>query len=527
MRAWRSGACALIVSLLAGCGAKTGLQTWDAEPVPPECQTDTDCDDGLYCTGAEACREGRCIAGAPIVCTDGDQCTDDACVEQSRSCVHRAATRDVDGDGYNGPRAGHQAGDNGSCGDDCNDANAAIHPGATEICNGVDDNCNLIIDDNATFTPADTDVAVSGIETAPSGPGGMAWSGTQYMSSFWGYTGGKAHVYFAPLDRLGNNLMPPQRQLTLNQSDAYGAAVAWTGTVLGVVWQDRRDGDYEIYFNRLTPDGDTLGPAQRVTFTPGFSINASIAWTGSEFLLAWQDERDSRDTGAYEIYAQRIDGEGRQIGENVRITNDPANSEAPIIASSPRGTAIVWLDGRGGAIGDPTGSRGIWFNTLTNDLRRMSLDLRITPMGQNVVSPTLAWNRDRWVIAWHDADPMSPDHEIWATTRDVGGLPIVAPVRLTNDPGFSRYANVVPLGDRLLVTWADTRSGGGYEIWARMFDADLHPSSPETQVTHAPRDSVYPFAALGPEGDVGILFRDQREGPWRVRFTRLQCAIPR
>ncbi|MEI8257961.1 MAG: hypothetical protein WCJ30_19975, partial [Deltaproteobacteria bacterium] len=189
--------------------------------------------------------------------------------------------------------------------------------------------------------------------------------------------------------------------------------------------------------------------------------------------------------------------------------------------------ALTWLDGRGGDITDPRGSRGIWFATFTSDLRRMLPDQRVTEMGLDVVAPTLVWNRDRWVLAWYDGAPDSADYEIWGTTRNAGGLTIVPPLRLTNDLNYSRYPNLVPLGDRLLLTWADDRAGGNYAIWARMFDASLAPMSPESQVTHSPRASVWPVATLGPDGDVGILFRDQRDGPWRVRFTRLQCAIPR
>lgn len=48
---------------------------------------------------------------------------------------------------------------------DCNDANAAVRPGATELCNSVDDNCNGQIDDgvvSSTVTPSGTVNTCSG-----------------------------------------------------------------------------------------------------------------------------------------------------------------------------------------------------------------------------------------------------------------------------------------------------------------------------------------------------------------------------
>ncbi len=529
-RAAIAAMCAMFaMTLTLGCGARTAPRVWDAAPPVPDCITDEDCDDHLYCTGRESCREGRCVPGAPVVCIDGDECTGDDCSEATRTCVHAALSRDADGDGYRAPRDGYRPGAPGACGDDCDDTNRNVHPGATEICNGIDDDCNGVIDDRATFTPTNIDVRVSEPSTAPSGPGGLAWAGERYLSSYWGYTEGTSHVYFSALDRNGMRIStPPQIRITLTPSDAFGAAVAWNGTELGIVWQDRRDGDYEIYFNRLTPYGERLAPDQRVTFARGFSINPSITWTGTEYILAWQDERDTLGSGGYEIYAQRVARDGRQVEDNARITRDPSNSEAPIIVSNARnGLGLVWLDGRGGPMNEPTSSRGIWFAVLSNELQRMSPDLRITRPGESVVAPALTWNRDRWVLAWHDAADASPDHEIWGATRDAGGLEIAAPLRLTNDRGFSRYPTLIPLGDRLMLIWADDRTGPGYEIYARMMTPELTPLTAETRVTMAPRDSVYPVATLGPEGDIGVLYRDQREGRWQVNFTRLQCAIPR
>ena len=57
------------------------------------------------------------------------------------------------------------------------------------------------------------------------------------------------------------------------------------------------------------------------------------------------------------------------------------------------------------------------------------------------------------------------------------------------------------------------------------FAKDLDPLGAEVRIPNAPRDSVFPGAAFGPGGDLGVLFRDDREsGKQNIYFSRLGCT---
>ena len=50
------------------------------------CETQADCDDGIYCNGEEVCRDKVCLSGRPVRCDDEIECTLDRCDEEARAC---------------------------------------------------------------------------------------------------------------------------------------------------------------------------------------------------------------------------------------------------------------------------------------------------------------------------------------------------------------------------------------------------------------------------------------------------------
>ena len=189
----------LTTALLCACGSGSTPDASGADTALV-CHSDAECDDGRFCDGEERCVDGECVLGALVLCEDGVACTTDRCDEARRGCVHEAPDgdgdghmpvdcggddcddadanlfpgnveecdagghdedcdpttfgfRDADGDGYPDQTCCNTAPDGSElCGDDCDDGLPAAHPSEAEVCDGLDSDCDGLIDEGVTAT---------------------------------------------------------------------------------------------------------------------------------------------------------------------------------------------------------------------------------------------------------------------------------------------------------------------------------------------------------------------------------------
>ncbi len=135
-------------------------------------ETADDCDDG----------DASVHPGAEETCNG----IDDDCDGDADEGVKSLYYRDADGDGFGDSGVTTQAcsmpGGYSSTSGDCDDTDGEVHPGATEVCNDRDDDCDGAVDDGLLvifFRDADGDGYGTGTDTvyACSDPGGYTGTG--------------------------------------------------------------------------------------------------------------------------------------------------------------------------------------------------------------------------------------------------------------------------------------------------------------------------------------------------------------
>ncbi|HUT56128.1 MAG TPA: hypothetical protein VM658_22240 [bacterium] len=216
----------------------------------------------------------------------------------------------------------------------------------------------------------------------------LAWTGSEFGLAFCG--GWPYEIYFVRFSP-GGVVIGPELRITYNGFWGRHPQLVWTGSEFGLSWHDFEEPAYDLWFTRISSDGLKIGPDLYVPFPRGKGANSSLRWTGSEFGIAWNDTRD----GNPEIYFARISAQGSKLGPDLRVTYDGAHSLNPSLAWSGDEFGLSWQD-------DREGTDQIYFAKISSQGLKMSKDFPVRIGSCRSSNPALAWSGSEFGVSWQD-----------------------------------------------------------------------------------------------------------------------------
>ena len=296
-----------------------------------------------------------------------------------------------------------------------------------------------------------------------------------------------------------------------------------------IFWQDSRSGsDYDIYAQHITGAGLISANTDANWVANGIAISTA---TGNEYtptavtdgaggaIVVWQDGRQG--AGNYDIYAQRVDGDGNKLWAPGGVpvcaaANNQINQT--ILADGAGGAYIAWQDFRKGTEYDVYVQHIDANGAMVANQRWVANGLGVCVSPSSQFYPQLASDGAGGVfIGWQDFRTGTDNH-IFAQHLTAGGQLIAgwpdngSPVCQAQ---FSQYYPVLASdgGTNVFIAWQDYRDGATNHIYAQKLTSDNRGWVADgLPVTNANNGQFSPQVTADRQGGAFITWYDSRNG---------------
>jgi hypothetical protein len=443
----------------------------------------------IRCCGNDADTDGY---GACDDCDEGDPATfpgaPEMCNGKDNNCDSIIDNKDTDLDGY----IDEQCMD----GSDCDDEDHRIFPGALEYCDEIDNDCDNLVDEEL-YRDADGDAHYPFRSCVP--PSDDCNDANPFVhpgmtETCNGYDDDCSGLLDEGCDTTcdGRRRWSWDLRKTWAPGHSSGHSVAWTGSEYGVAWSDERHGDYELYFRRMDSSGADIGPEIKVSFQ---GAHSSLVWTGSEYGIVWEGEG--------KIFFSRLDASGNKIGTDLQI----ASARDPVMVWSGTEYGLAWRYGQ-----------TLVFARLDISGNRVGPDRTITSDGHE---HALVWTGDGYGVAWSRLEGRG----VRFAQLDASGMIIRTDVPVSDTAAYrTRHVSLAWSGSEYGIAWVDSRRSHWeylFDVYFARLDATGNKIGGDSTIATAPWSNGYQDPSVVWTGsEYGVAFG----GYQNILFARVDAS---
>lgn len=261
----------------------------------------------------------------------------------------------------------------------------------------------------------------------------IAWGGDRYLVVWSEGKGSAADIKGMRLSRDLSRLDVSPLTLCNAAEAQVDPAVAWNGTTFVAVWVDSRnatspDRFTDIFGARVGTTGSPIALSAPVSVGTNNQLAPVIASDGSQFLVVWEDYRNSYVPC---VYCARVTGTGSVTDQSgIRVTTTTGNKTGPKVAFDGTNYFIVWCDTKTDPLGDIYGVR------MSKTATRVDASDRVIFAGTSIQdAPDVEWTGENYYVAWQDYrnDATSTCDIYFARMRADGTIVEAGGQLLTND----------------------------------------------------------------------------------------------
>jgi S1-C subfamily serine protease len=273
-------------------------------------------------------------------------------------------------------------------------------------------------------------------------------------------------IFFAKSTNGGHSFTKPMN-LSNDPGISYQPKIATDGNNgVYILWTDNSPGNYNILFTKNIDGGTTFSmPLILTNNVKGVSDFPNLAVSqNNNVYVVWSHKNNTdfdpsntnNQTQTYDIFLTKSIDRGNTFSKPVNVSNDPSNSQNPIVTTSGNNNVyVVWTDN----------SIGTYETFLTKSIDRGNTFSKVTVVSSNVArstSPSISTYGSNVYVVW--SDNTFGNSEIFFTQSTDNGYTFNMPININNDTGISDLAQITTDLDgggsnNIYIVWQDNITG--------------------------------------------------------------------